>query len=105
MSEIKNVISCGVFYYIIQKMRRFGQSLSKFFYNPDIQTVIKIQNREAHMITNETRTSIKKIYGMLWDVLALYERTEMYNELPEDEEKLTFGILWGTNCWLFGKSP
>ena len=36
------------------------------------------------MITNETRTSIKKIYGMLWDVLALYERTEMYNKLPED---------------------
>ena len=45
MSEIKNVILCGVFYYIIQKMRRFGQSLSKFFYNPDIQTVIKIQKR------------------------------------------------------------
>lgn len=70
MSEIKNVILCGVFYYIIQKMRRFGQSLSKFFYNPDIQTVIKIQNREAHMITNETRTSIKKIYGMLWDFMG-----------------------------------
>lgn len=48
-------------------MRRFGQSLSEFFYNPDIQTVIKIQNREAHMITNETRTSIKK---NLWDALG-----------------------------------
>ena len=92
MSEIKNVISCGVFYYIIQKMRRFGQSLSKFFYNPDIQTVIKIQNREAHMITNETRTSIKKIYEILWDVMALYERTEMYNVLPEDREKTELDI-------------
>lgn len=38
------------------------------------------------MITNETRISIKKNYGMLWDVLALYEKTEMYNKLPEDEE-------------------
>ena len=38
------------------------------------------------MITNETRTSIKKIYGLIWDVLALYEKTEMYNKLPEDEE-------------------
>lgn len=44
------------------------------------------------MITNETRTSIKKNYGMLWDVLALYERTEMYNELPEDEEKTELDI-------------
>ena len=50
MSKIKNVILCGVFYYIIQKMRRFGQSLSKFFYNPDIQTVIKIQKRSDHML-------------------------------------------------------
>ena len=50
-------------------MRRFGQSLSEFFYNLDIQTVIKIQNREAHMITNETRTSIKK---NLWDALGFY---------------------------------
>ena len=38
------------------------------------------------MITNETRISIKKNYGMLWDVLALYEKTEMYNKLPDDEE-------------------
>ena len=38
------------------------------------------------MITNETRTSIKKNCGILWDVLALYEKTEMYNKLPEDEE-------------------
>ena len=38
------------------------------------------------MITNETRTSIKKIYGIIWDVLALYGKTEMNNKLPEDEE-------------------
>ena len=44
------------------------------------------------MIISETRTSIKKIYGMLWDVLALYERTEMYNKLPEDEEKTELDI-------------
>ncbi|GEM_PF-4139387 len=44
------------------------------------------------MITNETRTSIKKIYGMLWDLLALYERTKMYNKLPEDEEKTELDI-------------
>lgn len=30
---------------IIQRTGIFGQSLSKFFYNPNIQTVIKIQKR------------------------------------------------------------
>ena len=34
------------------------------------------KSKEALMITDETRTSIKKIYGMLWDVLALYENTD-----------------------------
>lgn len=45
------------------------------------------------MIISETKTSIKKIYGMLWDVLALYEKTEMYNRLPEGEEKTDIDIL------------
>lgn len=34
---------------------------------------------------NEIRMSIKKIYGMLWDILALYEKTEMYNSIPKCE--------------------
>lgn len=29
---------------------------------------------------------------MLWDLLALYERTKMYNKLPEDEEKTELDI-------------
>lgn len=31
------------------------------------------------MMQNEIRTSIKTVYGMLWDVLALYEKTDCYN--------------------------
>lgn len=107
MSEIKNVILCGVFYYIIQKMRRFGQSLSKFFYNPDIQTVIKIQNREAHRITNETRTSIKKFmgcFGICWRYMKGLKCIISFRKMKR-KQNLIFGILWGTNCWLFGKSP
>ena len=44
------------------------------------------------MITDETRTSIKKIYGMLWDVLALYEKTERYNRIPENEKETELDI-------------
>ncbi len=29
---------------------------------------------------------------MLWDLLALYERTKMYNKLPEDEEQTELDI-------------
>ena len=39
------------------------------------------------MMTNEIRTSIKTVYGMLWDVLALYEKTESYNKVPEGAEE------------------
>lgn len=38
------------------------------------------------MMENEVRTSIKKVYGMLWDVLALYEKTDCYNIIPEGEK-------------------
>ena len=31
------------------------------------------------MVEKEVRTSIKTVYGMLWDVLALYEKTDCYN--------------------------
>lgn len=34
------------------------------------------------MMVNEIKTSIKTVYGMLWDVLALYEKIDCYNELP-----------------------
>lgn len=33
----------------------------------------------------EIRTSIKTVYGMFWDVLALYEKTSAYNKLPDEE--------------------
>ena len=42
---------------------------------------------------NEIRTAIKKIYGMLWDVLSLYEKTERYNSIPKDE-KITENDIW-----------
>ena len=35
------------------------------------------------MIVDEIRTSIKTVYGMLWEVLALYEKTECYNKVPK----------------------
>lgn len=50
------------------------------------------KSKEALMITDETRTSIKKIYGMLWDVLALYEKTERYNRIPENEKETELDI-------------
>lgn len=37
------------------------------------------------MEVKEIRTSIKTVYGMLWDVLALYEKTDCYNKVPEGE--------------------
>ena len=38
------------------------------------------------MREEELRTSIKTVYGMLWDVLALYEKTSGYNEIPSEEK-------------------
>lgn len=40
------------------------------------------------MMGNEIRTSIKTIYGMLWDVLVLYEKTDCYNKIPESEKEV-----------------
>lgn len=42
-------------------------------------------------MVNEIRTSIKTVYGMLWDVLALYEKTDCYTELPRGENG---GDIW-----------
>lgn len=39
------------------------------------------------MMEKEIRSSIKTVYGMLWDVLALYEKTECYNKVPEGEKE------------------
>lgn len=35
----------------------------------------------------EISSSIKTVYGMLWDVLALYEKTECFNKMPEGEKQ------------------
>ena len=43
------------------------------------------------MMANEIRTSIQTVYGKLWDVLALYEKTGCYNKLPEGESG---GDIW-----------
>lgn len=51
--------------------------------------------QEAPMMVNEIRTSIKTIYRMLWEVLALYERTECYNQLPEDEQDVDIWSFMG----------
>ena len=40
------------------------------------------------MVEKEVRISIKTVYGMLWDVLALYEKTECYNKVPEGEKEV-----------------
>lgn len=40
------------------------------------------------MMQKETSSSIKTIYGMLWDVLALYEKTDCYNQVPEGEKEV-----------------
>lgn len=35
----------------------------------------------------EISSSIKTVYGMFWDVLALYEKTECFNKMPEGEKQ------------------
>ena len=44
------------------------------------------------MREEELRTSIKTVYGMLWDVLALYEKTSGYNEVPSEEKNKEIDI-------------
>lgn len=39
------------------------------------------------MKKNEIKTSIKSVYEMIWEVLALYEKTDCYNEIPADEKE------------------
>ena len=34
----------------------------------------------------EIRKSIRKVYGALWDILALYEKTDGYNAVPKESE-------------------
>lgn len=48
------------------------------------------------MTTNEIRTSIKTVYGKLWDVLALYESTECYNVVPEGSAEKDIWDYMGT---------
>lgn len=43
--------------------------------------------REAIAMGKEISSSIKTVYGMLWDVLALYEKTECFNKMPEGEKQ------------------
>ena len=40
------------------------------------------------MMEKEVKTSIKTVYGMLWDILALYEKTECYNKVLEGEKEV-----------------
>lgn len=40
------------------------------------------------MVGNEIKTLIKTVYGMLWDVLVLYEKTDCYNKIPESEKEV-----------------
>ena len=39
-------------------------------------------------MANEIKTSIQTVYGMLWDILALYEKTDCYNRVPEGEKQV-----------------
>lgn len=48
------------------------------------------------MKKKEIKSSIKIVYGELWNVLALYEPTECYNKTPEG--KKMFGTTWEINC-------
>lgn len=36
---------------------------------------------------NEIRKSIKTVFGELWEILALYEKTDCYNIVPDKESK------------------
>ena len=35
----------------------------------------------------EIRKTIRKVYGSLWDILALYEKTDGYNTVPQGSEE------------------
>ncbi|MBD5506995.1 MAG: hypothetical protein HDR05_02780 [Lachnospiraceae bacterium] len=38
-------------------------------------------------MTNEIKTSIQSVYEKLWEVLALYEKTDCYNTVPPGEKE------------------
>lgn len=42
---------------------------------------------ENEIKTSEIRTSIRTIYGKLWELLALYEKTERFNNLPKGADE------------------
>lgn len=44
--------------------------------------------QEDFIMANEIKTSIQTVYGMLWDILALYEKTDCYNRVPEGEKQV-----------------
>lgn len=64
------------------------------------------------MMANEIRTSIKTIYGMLWEILAMYEETECYNKVPKEAKEDDIWNYTGNklltvrkeiNCLFFGE--
>lgn len=42
---------------------------------------------EKEIKTSEIKDSIRTIYGMLWELLALYEKTECFNNLPKGSDE------------------
>lgn len=64
------------------------------------------------MKQSEIQVAIKNVYGMLWELLALYEKTECYNVLPkgakEDDiweymENRLMAVRKETNCLFLGE--
>lgn len=54
---------------------------------PTLQLAARTLKKEVSMVENEIRTSIKSVYGMLREVLALYEKTECFNTVPAGEKE------------------
>lgn len=52
---------------------------------------VKRKQGDVKIMKNEIQTSIQTVYGMLWEVLALYEKTDGYNRIPEGEKA---GDIW-----------
>ena len=54
---------------------------------PNLQLAARTLPEEVPMAENEIGTSINRVYGMLREVLALYEKTECFNTVPEGEKE------------------
>lgn len=54
---------------------------------PALQLVARTLKEEMPAVEDEIRTSIKSVYGMLREVLALYEKTKCYNLVPAGEKE------------------